>query len=85
VIDRSFGICTSFEVLKNLDEIPIWDCLESKGLLLVRAAGNDNIDIDTYHVFPASLPRSNVIAVGTTDATSKAGTIFNSEQGSWAS
>jgi len=56
VINCSFGTNVTAGQLADLSRIPLWKELESKGVVIVCAAGNDNVDIDRSPVFPASLP-----------------------------
>ncbi|MBL4701192.1 MAG: S8 family serine peptidase [Phycisphaeraceae bacterium] len=68
VINLSLGSPVSRQDMAKLAALPLWDELEKKNVLLVCAAGNMNSDNDQTPIFPASLPRSNVIAVMATDS-----------------
>lgn len=83
VINCSFGTKVSHQQLEMLSQIPLWKKLEEKGVLLVCAAGNENIDIDKYPVFPACLFGENVIAVGAADAAGRPGRYFDTTQKKW--
>lgn len=63
IINISAGIDVSWTELRELASDPIWNELENAGINVVCAAGNDGRDIDDSPVFPASIPRKNVIAV----------------------
>lgn len=45
---------------------PVWDRLESEGVVVVCAAGNDGADRDRDPVLPAGLDRSNILVVTAT-------------------
>ncbi|MCF7954283.1 MAG: S8 family serine peptidase [Phycisphaerae bacterium] len=83
VINCSFGTYVTAGQLSDLSRIPIWRELENKGVVIICAAGNDNVDIDRSPVFPASLPRGNIIAVGATDAAGKPGTYYDKHKKQW--
>lgn len=85
VINCSFGVRVTPDQLDTLSRIPLWDELERKGIMLICAAGNDNIDIDKHPVFPACLPQKNIIAVGATDADGRPGRYFDTAQKKWLS
>ena len=63
IINISAGIDVSRSDLMRLSEDPIWDQLEAAGIPVICAAGNDGRDIDINPIFPASVPRVNIIAV----------------------
>lgn len=52
-------------------------------MTVVCAAGNENLNIDEHPVFPACLPRPNVIAVGATDAAGRPATQWNPSKQAW--
>jgi subtilisin family serine protease len=83
VVNCSFGVDVSAEELAELNKLPLWDLLQRKGVTLVCAAGNGNVNIDRHPVFPASLPRANVIAVGATDAAGRPGTQYDRLTKKW--
>jgi len=83
VINCSFGTNVTAGQLADLSRIPLWRQLEKKGVVIVCAAGNDNVDIDRDPVFPASLPGENIIAVAATDATGKPGTYYDKQKKQW--
>lgn len=83
VINCSFGARVSLDQLETLSRIPLWEELDSKGIMLVCAAGNENIDIDKHPVFPACLPQKNIIVVGATDAAGRPGRYFDTAQKKW--
>ena len=63
IINISAGVEISPGKLKSLCSHAIWDQLEEANVLVVCAAGNTGHDIDQQPVFPASVDRSNVVAV----------------------
>ncbi len=73
VVNLSFGAPVRPEQLARINRLPIWDDLERRGVILVCAAGNANTDIDREPVFPASLPRPNVLTVMAVDAAGRLG------------
>lgn len=83
IVNCSFGAQVSRDQLKSLNQIPLWDELEKAGVVLICAAGNDHIDIDRQPVFPASLPRANIVTVGATDAAGQPGAQWNPEKETW--
>ncbi len=83
VINCSFGARVTPDQLKMLSRIPLWEELDGNGVVLVCAAGNENIDIDKYPVFPACLPGENIIAVAATDAAGRDGRYFDTAQKKW--
>ena len=83
VINCSFGTRVNSDQLEMLSRIPLWDKLARKGVVLICAAGNNNIDIDNTPVFPACLPNNNIIAVGATDAEGRPGRYFDTAQKKW--
>jgi subtilisin family serine protease len=64
VVNGSFGSSSKSSAL--VDEV---NYAQSKGVLLVFAAGNDATSNDTAPEYPAALPNSNIIAVAAVTAT----------------
>lgn len=83
VINCSFGTYVTADQLDELSRIPLWNELQRKGVIIVCAAGNDNVDIDSRPVFPASLPGKNIIAVAAADAAGKPGTYYDKQKKQW--
>lgn len=83
VINCSFGVGVTSDQLATLSRIPLWEELERKGVLLICAAGNDNINIDNHPVFPACLPGKNIIAVGATDAADRPAMQYDQVSKKW--
>ncbi|MBI9016556.1 MAG: S8 family serine peptidase [Phycisphaerae bacterium] len=83
VINLSFGVQVDKDQLQQLNKLPIWDQLQAKGVILVCAAGNSDLDNDEYPVFPASLPRENIISVMATDPQGGLGKSYDPISKSW--
>jgi len=83
-INISLGGAVSAKDLAEINKMPIWDLLEKRGVILVCAAGNEASDNDQTPVYPASLPRSNVISVMAIDAAGRMGR-YKEPSGSWRS
>ena len=83
VINCSFGTYVTPSQLAELSRVPLWKELEEKGVTIVCAAGNDNVDIDHSPVFPASLPGKNIIAVAASDPAGKPGTYYDKQKKQW--
>ncbi len=83
VVNLSFGAPVRPEQLARLNRLPIWDELERRGVILVCAAGNANADIDRTPVFPASLPRPNVLTVMAVDAAGRLGRAQDPKTRQW--
>ena len=63
LINISAGMDVSHDELRQLASDPIWDDLEQAGIPVICAVGNEGRNIDAEPLFPASIDRSNVIAV----------------------
>lgn len=83
VINLSLGGPASPIELLVLNEHPIFDELERKNVLLVIAAGNENIDIDANPVQPACLDRPNTIVVMATDPDGRPARAYDAEKKEW--
>ncbi len=83
IVNLSLGVPVTKAQLAELNELPIWDDLERRGVLLVCAAGNDAEDNDRRPVFPASLPRANVLSVMAVDAAGQPGRTMGVYSGNW--
>ena len=83
VVNLSFGVNVNAEELISINKMPIWDELQEKGVILVCAAGNEHSDNDKKAVFPASLPRDNVISVMAIDANGLPGRAWDKNQKMW--
>jgi subtilisin family serine protease len=64
VVNLSLGTSPGAPVEAVQPIINAVEYAESRGVLLVAAAGNNGVDIDSAAVYPASTPTSNMIAVG---------------------
>ncbi len=83
VVNCSFGAPVTAEQLERLNRLPLWDRLERQGVLLVCAAGNDRLDLDRQSVFPACLPRPNVLSVMAADAEGRPGRAWDERGRQW--
>jgi len=83
VINCSFGREVTERQLKQLNALPIFDQLEKRGVILVCAAGNRAADNDRRPVFPASLPRPNVMSVMAVDVAGRLGRAPDLASGDW--
>jgi subtilisin family serine protease len=83
VVNLSCGVRVDAERLERLNRLPLWDELERRGVILVCAAGNANEDNDVRPVFPASLPRSNVLSVMAVDAEGRVGRTWEATSRRW--
>lgn len=83
VLNLSFGSPVTAAELAVLNKIPLWDELEARGVLLICAAGNSNSNNDQQPVFPASLPRKNVISVMAIDAAGRPARAFDPGTRQW--
>ncbi len=84
VINLSLGGSSSELDIALLNLHPLFDELEQKGVLLVIAAGNENKDIDTNPVSPASLPRPNTIVVMAIDPSGNPGRAWDPQTKTWS-
>lgn len=71
IINLSLGGVIPRDNLKKISQLPIWDELEQRGIILVCAAGNSFSDNDRVWVFPANIDRPNVISVMAVDPDGK--------------
>ena len=72
VINASFGGPTGSELVRDAIQQA-----ESKGVLLVAAAGNDGVNDDATPVFPAAYPDSNILSVAATDSKDRLASFSN--------
>ncbi len=84
VINLSFGRSVSPVTLAEINRIPLWDELDQRGVILICAAGNNYSNNDIQPIFPASLPRSNVISVLATDVAGRLGRVYNPASSQWS-
>jgi TolB-like protein len=84
IVNLSFGRRVSPQTLADINRLPLWDELEKRGVVLVCAAGNDHGDNDLQPVFPACLPRSNVLSVLAVDAAGRLGRSPDHRTGRWS-
>ncbi len=67
IINASFGGTLSGTALTSLTNAVSY--ARSHGVLVVTAAGNDNVNRDTSAMYPANLTLDNVVTVGSSDAS----------------
>jgi hypothetical protein len=83
VINLSLGGPSTKLELLLLSGHPVFDELEKKNVLLVIAAGNENIDIDAHPVSPACIDRPNTIVVMATDPDGRPARAYNGTTKTW--
>ena len=83
VVNLSLGGFVSENDLAAINKLPLWDELQEKNVILVCAAGNENSDNDVDTVFPACLPRDNIVSVMAVDLEGRPGTYWNDESNQW--
>jgi hypothetical protein len=83
VINLSLGGATTPLDLLLLERHPLFLKLASRDVLLVIAAGNENIDIDEHPVSPACLNIPNSIVVMATDPDGQPARDYDPASGEW--
>lgn len=83
VVNCSLGVPMTGEELARLGAEPIWDELEQAGVVVVCAAGNDGRDLDLEPSFPASIARSNVLAVAASDPEGRLAEVPGGFRSAW--
>lgn len=62
IINNSWGSCGKVDILEN-----VFQEISNKGVLVVTAAGNESVDVDTVPVFPSSYNLPTQLNIAATD------------------